>query len=416
MPTPPPPPVSTAPGPVPGPGSAPYRPPVQGQPGYPGPGPQGFPPPPRKSNALVIAIAAVGGVAVLGVGAWLLLGRKPAPAVNPNPKPPVANNNPDKPANPQPDPNPNPPPAPPGTGTVKAKVLAQGQIDFPNWRTYDSYGGKQLGLAGSDGTYVNAKVFEFANGTFKPVLEAAMPMGQVLDVNHGPMFNDGRDWLVVLGEKGTLFAPEDGDFELNDKVTNIKHTIVGDWDGDGRHETLLVAPRDGQFLFEIWRYKAGEQGELLSKPDPLPQFILAPQAIRIPGEEQSFLMGFDTVQLTDALPLTVYEVDAVSGKFSPEVGLAIHQKGSEQFQGYAVGDIGGEAVLVVSYTDAGQSYLELFDILSVGGDTYAPPKSLGKIQLPDNSRYVPMLGQYTGQGSSEILALTPEGKWVVYGF
>jgi hypothetical protein len=391
-------------------------PPQQGFPGAqvpPGYGPALQPPKPKSKVGLIIGIIA--GVIILGVAVILMLPDPPAPAPN-NPPPPLATNN--QPATPPATPPTAPPATPPATDNkaqYTAKVLAKGQFNF-EFQSYDGFAGNQIALARSaDGGNVDLMVLEFQDGTFQEAVAATMPIGKLNDVNHGKIFNDGKDYAIAPAESGLILVPEDDDAQTLDGK-GLEHVLVGDWDGDGKHETVTVSTKDGFKVLTFWRYKPDQSGEKLATLGAK-AFLKGPQVIKFSDNPRNFVLGMapDEVQVQDQLVLGMFRVNTTTGMelfgYYP-----LHQTAAEAVSGYAAGTVAGKPTLVAAYQpQSGNSYLEFFDISNA--DLNKVPPSRGKVSMPDSRSYQVVLGYFTQKQDLEILAMDPEqGTWYVIGF
>jgi hypothetical protein len=386
-------------------------------PAYPGYSPA----PPRSPKSSAGMWSAIGGGAlVLLIGA-LLAWRftRPDQPVTPTPqpaKPAVVDKN-------QPAPQPAPAPAPAdtkqqpapadakGTPMPKAALVAQGKLNF-KFHAYDAFAGNQLALAGEDGENSHVMIYEFMEGKFEEAVEVLQPLGKVNDVNHGPIFNDGKDYAVIPAEQGLVVVPEDGDA---DQYTgkNIQHALVGDFDGDKQYETLVVGKDGNFFMLNLFRYAAGGQGPKLKSvgaqawPD-------GTQVVNLAGVNRALLAAIDPTPVQGKMPIALYGVDA-NLTLPQFASLAVHNNGD--VTGFAAGNIGGKPTLVVAYNGS-PAYLEFFEINTAkpNTDPAVSPASRGKLTLPAGSGYQVILGSFTKKGAQEVLVLLGDGSYSIYGF
>lgn len=387
------------------------------QPGYPPQQPGYYraqPAPQKKSSGGLVAAAMVGGVLVLVVGgflAWRAVQKPDTPPAKPA-APAVTDNKPaPEPAKPAPEPA-KPAPAP-ATATLKANVVAKGKLDFA-FQSYDGFAGNQLALARTEGDRSKVMVYEFGKGKFEPVVEVDQPLGKVNDVNHGPIFNDGKDYALIPAEQGMVVVPEDGDA---DQYTgkNIQHILVGDYDGDKQYETLVIGQDGANFVLNLFRYGPGAQGPKL-KSTTMPVWLSGAQVVNLAGANKALILGVDTIKIQDKLPVALYQTDT-NLNLTQFALLPIHQAAGEQVTGYAAGSIGGKPTLAVAY-DGAPGYLELFDInvAQPSKSTAAAPTSRGKVALPQGSGYQVIMGSFTAKGAQEVLVLSGDGNYAIYSF
>jgi hypothetical protein len=395
----------------------PVYPPNQVSPNF-GPAPQ---PQPRKSSVgkiIGIVLGSIVGLVVLGIVIIMML-PDPGPGPTDNPGQNVVNK--DQPATPgttapttpTTPTQPTTPPANNDQGQKMVKTLAQGQYKF-DFQSYDGFAGNQLALARSDGKgNVEMVVLEFSGGTFQEAIQAVYPLGQLNDVNHGKIFNDGKDYAIAPADDGIIIVPEDDDAQtLSGK--GFQHVLVGDWDGDGKYETITFLNKDGANLQTYWRYGPDGNGEKLGQVSQAP--LKGLQVASFKGEARNYVLGIapDSLQKPDQLVLATFTASPTKG-FEFFGYYPVHQTAGEQVTGYAAGTVAGVPTLVVAYQPKnGNSYLELFDIRTA--DVNKTPPSRGKIELPANDSFQVILGNYTQKQETEILLLDMQGNWYIAGF
>ncbi len=291
-----------------------------------------------------------------------------------------------------------------------AKVLAQGTFDFTNFQSYDGFGGFQVAFARNNGDKVEMAVYEFADGQFRKAVEAFYQHGQLQDVNHGEIFNDGNDLAIVSATNGITLIDEVGNTQPLDGRT-ARHMLVGDYDGDGNAETMTVLQQNDGYTFDIQRYKAGSQPEKLKSMVNF-KFLGSPQVVKLAGDNRSLILGMAAEQAAGGLGMQALQVNVDSGTFSQYGLWTVPESNDAVVVGYAAANLKGKDTLLVSYKGA-QSYVELFDISKKGA--YAPA-SLGTIKLPDGAGYSLILGKFTQNKNLEVFAFTPDGKFLIYGF
>lgn len=397
MPTPPPPPPA----------------PQQGwqQPNY-GPAPV----PPKKGGAGKVIGIIAGVVVLLIVALFVVVALLPDdPAVDPVTPAPTADKS-NQPANPPANPPANQPAntntnqQPAAAKAYPAKALAQGTFDFTNFTSYDGFGRFQVAFARNNGDKVEMAVYEFADGQFRKAVEAFFQHGQLQDVNHGEIFNDGNDLAIISATNGITLIDEVGNTQPLDGRT-ARHMLVGDYDADGNAETMTVLQQNDGYTFDIQRYKAGSQAEKLKSMANF-KFLGSPQVIKLAGDNRSLVLGMAADQAAGGLGLQALHVNIDSGTFDQYGLWTVPESNDAVVVGYTATTLNGKDTLLVSYAGA-QPHIELFDISKKGA--YAPA-SLGTIKLPEGAGRGLILGKFTQNKNPEIFTFTTDGQFAIYGF
>lgn len=328
----------------------------------------------------------------------------------------------DKPADPPPAPN-TPAPTPPkpsnnplnvewkpmaAQGTFTGAMLAaKGKIDY-TFRSYDRFLPNQIFLARQETGKIEARAFEFVDGAFKPVTEVIYDLGALRDVSYGDFHNSGELKAIITAEKGLLMVDDNSDVKQYN-VPGLRHTLVGDWDGDGKNEAALIAQASGKTKAEVWRYTADGSGDQQMGSFEAPNFPDSPMPSYLTINKRKLLLGIEKTEIAGKLPVALYSLDPAKG-FARELSLPIPDSDKEQVAAMGAAAIAGKPSLVVSY-QAATSFVEVFEIAE------GAPKSRGRLQLPDGDSYSVIIGYFTQKEKAEILAINPfTGQYLIFGF
>jgi len=224
-----------------------------------------------------------------------------------------------------------------------------------------------------------------------------------LDVTHGHLLNNGEPQAVVTTEKGLLILLRTEQY-FKVEQAGLEKTFVGDWDGDGKSEAAIVHTQEGRQQVTVIRYTPEGQGEAVGS-FAAPEFPLRAAVLQRGQGERTLLMGAEHGE--GSMQVTFYSLDPVEG-LKVTARYPLGNTSDEPFVSFSAGELAGRPTLVVSRL-GDPSYLELFDSAAEG------MPSRGRIALPDDEVYVVMPGTFAGQARSELLAMTPDGRWVLYG-
>lgn len=396
-------------------GQTPPMPPHGQPPTYPPVPPQGqfpaYPPtPPRKSGSKVgLWIGVIVGVLLLGFVGLVALLPDEVPADDPAPPPsqtgqntPPAQNNP--PAQKSPPAQPTQPAAPaPKPNELGVTKLAQGHLDA-QFDAFDWHSAGMVSLAVGDGSSAQLTLYDFINGDFKPAFQFIEPMGALRDVVFGQIYNDGKYRAIMITEKGLLVVDSEGESFTVD-ATDVNRVYVGDWDGDGQEETAIFMTVDGEPVTVVSRYYLEKETERVGLWE-VNEFPEWPAQTFLTVNKRRMLMGVNEVD-TNTKEVVLYTIDPATG-LERYLSQNVESMWSAPLIGAGAGMLGGKPTLVLTYQGS-PSYIELFDIGQSGFT------SRGQMNLPDGDAYYPIVGLYSGD-ELEVLAMTPEGKWILYGF
>lgn len=378
----------------------------------PAPGPfipsyQPAPPQPKSkgNNGLMIALAGLAGLAVLGGGAWYAFFRKPAPAIKPVVQNPTTADPGQKPANPTPAPTNNPTPAPAAGGTW-AKLLAQGKIDV-SFQAFDYFEDGYIIVADTKNGNVEATVLSYNPKTKQLEKEVGVvePFGQVRDVSHGDLNNDGHQQAMITAEKGLIIVPEEGEHRTYN--LQVEQAFLADFDADGQQENLMISKKADAYTMELYRYKPNEANG--TKLGSFASFQKPPglQVSKLTSNKRALLMSAAGDSTKNQLPVTFYTVDAAKG-MQVAATYPLPFNPGDHVASLAAGPVKDKPAIIASYK-ASPSFLKLYDI---SGQSVV---AQAQVNLPDGDDYMLILGSYTSDTANEVLAITPAGKWLLFG-
>lgn len=367
--------------------------------------PHPYPQPEPKAGGgkgWVLWAAIGGGVLVLGaVLAFVFLREKPTTPPPQNSV--VVTPQPDKPANPAPAPsNPTPAPAPAGksVGGTPLKLLSQGSFGArPNTLVVS---GSYVGY-GTDQAAAFYKVD--AKGQVKKLarLDLKTPVGKMLSVAVGEMYNDGKTYMLALYEKKLYIVAEQGGVLKEIDVNGVDNVFIGDYDGDGKTETVYMGlDTKGTYGFDVWRYPA--ESYLYRKEgrqDPWPELFQT----EMKAGTTSLLMGYTFEG--DALYLLLYKWDGIGGPVV--IGKYLMENKTEApVEWIASGPSGFGPTLAVARSGAKPA----IEVLQVASDAKSA-KSLGRFESDGTGRSAVIMGKLTGQGS-QLLTVDEAGSYFLY--
>lgn len=358
------------------------------------------PQPPRAASrtpwGLIAAIG--GGVLVVGIVlAFLFLRKDPTPTPVP---PKTVNVDPAKtePAKPT---TPTTPTTPAKTvGGTAMKLLSQGSF------------GARPGALVAYGSYLaygtdnSAAFIKFdAKGQAKEMARLTVkdPVGKLLAVAAGDMYNDGKAYMLALFETKLYILAEQGGVLKEIDVDGVENVFIGDYDGDGKTETVYMGlDEQGAYSFEVWRYP-GNQAQYAKKgrKDPWPELFQT----EMKAGTTSLLMGYTFEN--NALSLLLYKWDGLGG---PAVigSYPLENKADAPPEWIASGPSGFGPTLAVGRSGAKPSV----EILTVASDAKSA-KSLGRFDSDGTGRSAVMPGKFTGQ-NSQILTIDEAGSYWLY--
>lgn len=295
-----------------------------------------------------------------------------------------------------------------GPKDYPATLLAQGTFDFPGFEAYDVFGGRQIALARSDGQTVYISMYEFKDYTFKKTIDHSFPFGQLLDVSHGPAFNDGKDYSFITATEGTVITAEDGD-ALPFTGKGLTHALIGDWDGAGQYESAFVKKADG-YQFNILRYNSDRQNQRVATGSS-DLFVENPRVIKL-KDPRSMVLGSKPGRGSEnKLLLQTIFMDLQLGRPQIRGEWEVPDSVAAAATAWDAANLKGKDTLLIAYQSS-PSYVQLFD--GTRSSNFSP-ESLGAIRLPDGRAYNLVLGAFTQDKELEVLVFNDQGEWFIYG-
>lgn len=404
--------------PPPAPGARPPIPPVapSAQPGFqPGaPGmPPGYPPqapgrppmggpaaPPPAGGSLgwvkwvVIGVVVVGGVLF---GLKYLGSKDDGPAAPPQQQAPKSTQN--TPANPPPA---NPPKTDAPAKGAAVKLIAQGSLG----ERASSYATVGSLLGSAEGTTATFYKFDAAGKATRLTRISDTNSGELRDVTVGDLANTGNPVMVITYEKKIYIAGQAGAPTAIDNVDDVTKVLIGDYDGDGKNETVFMQESaDGTFGFHGYRYQGQEAKELYSKTGrttPFPDVWQTQQKAGI----TDILFGY--VREGASLYCVLYKWDGVGGP--AEIGrysIADNQDAPAQWLASAPTNLGPTVLVARSGNPATVEFLVL------SKDAKAAT-SLGTMKAEGQGWPAVMVSQYTGGKDPQMLTIDESGNYFLY--
>lgn len=229
------------------------------------------------------------------------------------------------------------------------------------------------------------------------------PVGKLLSVAAGDVYNDGKTYMMALFETKLYMIAEQGGVVKEIDVDGVENVFIGDYDGDGKTETIYMGlDGEGAYGFEVWRYP-GNQAQYLKKGRQAPWPDLFQTEMK--AGTTSLLMGYTFEN--DLLSLLLYKWDGIGG---PAVigSYPIENRADAPPEWIASGPSGFGPTLAVGRGGARPSV----EVITVAGDAKSA-KSVGRFESDGTGRSAVMPGKFTGQGS-QIITVDEAGKYWLY--
>ncbi|MFZ5824868.1 MAG: hypothetical protein ACOY94_11110 [Bacillota bacterium] len=367
------------------------------------------PPPPKSGSKVGLVIGGVVLALVVGFVALIALVPDEEPATPANQT--AQTNPPAEPTKPAPNPpaqeqaqKPTQQQTEPAQQNLGLRQIAQGRVEA-GFYAFDWHSSGILTLGWQEGSDVSLTLYDFVGGKFQPGVEIKSPMGGMRDLTYGNIFNDGKQRAILTTESGLLLVDADGKMQTVDG-TGIERVYVGDWDGDGQQETLIVMTVDGKQVGVVSRYFVDKDAERLGVWD-VKDFPAWATQTQIGVNKRRVLLGINELD-SNSKEVVLYTIDPAKG-LERTRAQQVNSLWSSPLIGAGAALLGGKPTVVLTY-QGNPSYIELLDINESG---YA---SRGKMMLPDGAVYYPVIGFFSGSSQLELLVLSPEGQWYLYGF
>lgn len=224
--------------------------------------------------------------------------------------------------------------------------------------------------------------------------------GALIDVALGDMYNNGNPVMVAIYEQKIVIAGQNGKTTpLNAAVKQIR---VGDFDGDGKNETIFVSlGSDGKDQYTVWRYSVNqdESKELIKLGGRTAPELFSSH---LTADNKDLMLGYVR---EDGLQLVLYNWDNIGG---PRVygKYPVEDKPEAPAFWVAGGGLATGPALLLS-RGGEKPTVEVLSISKEGAE------SLGRVELDGTGEHTVAIGQFTGD-KSEIIAIDEQGKYFIY--